>query len=460
MKHRLRQAASWPLLLLGALLIAGTPDPAPAATEVSKIFTLDNGLKVYLFESRTIPLVNIAVAVNCGSKDETPRTSGLAHLLEHYVLFRGTSTRAGEDISREVRRHGAYFNAHTGQDLTQFEISLPSAFVDFGLNNQKDILFNLKIAQPEVATEKAVILEELNQLADDPFRRAGQAVFENIFAAHAYSLPLPGRAESIRGLTAQDLETLYSTYFVPANISLAVVGDFSLADMEDKVRSIFGAVPGRPFNPSRYPAALPPAKDVDITLEMDVNKAYCLIGMLGPDYNHPDQYAVDTLSQILGRGINPILNRALRGGRDLVQTVSMSYSTFKHGGLIMVALTLDPGNLRAAKREAVKFLRSARTLDFGPDDVLGDAQFYAFNYLRSAKNQIRFQVHRAQERGLNIAASLARYLILQDPAVDRNYLAGIERLTTSDLRAAAGRYLSSGKKIVVSVVPRKKSEVR
>jgi len=436
------------------------PPPAFSASEAAKILTLDNGLKVYLYENRALPLVHIALAVDCGSKDETPRTSGLAHLLEHMILFRGTGTRTGEEIGREVRRHGAHFNAHTGQDLTQFELSLPSASADFGLMNEKDILFNLKITEAEVEAEKAVILEELNQVADDPFRRASRAVFENLFAAHPYGLPLSGRVETLKEITARDLQELYSAYFVPANASLAVVGDLSLAEMEDKVRTIFGSILPRPAPPASCPAAGAPAKDIDLTLEMDVNKAYCLIGMLGPDYNHPDQYAVDTLCYILGRGFNPLLNTAFRSGRELVQTVSMSYLSLKRGGLILIALTADPKNIKAAKREAVQFLRSSRSLNFSPEDIPGEERFYAFDYILSAKNRIRFEVHRAEERGLAIASSMARYLILQDPDAERNYLKGIERLTTSDLRAAAGRYLGSGRKIIVTVVPRKKGGTR
>jgi len=444
--------------LLGAVLLAGMPSPAGA--EVSKFLTLDNGLRVFLLESRAVPLVHIAAAVNCGSKDETPRTNGLAHLLEHYVLFRGTSSRAGTDVGREVRRHGAYFNAHTGQDLTQFELSLPSAHVDFGLNNQKDILFDLKIVPEQVETEKSIILEELNQLADDPLRRAAQSVLGLLFGPHPYGLPLTGSRESIRGLDAADLDAFSRTFFVPANASLAVVGDFSLPDMEAKVRAAFGAVPGRPFDPPRYPAAPPPRKDADITLEMDVNKAYCLIGMPGPDYNHPDQYAVDVLAQILGRGINPLLNSALRGGRDLVETVSMSYLSLKYGGIIQVTMTLDPRNAKAAAREAVKFLEGARKLDFSPEDVMGEERFYAFDHLLSAKNQIRFQTYRAQERGLVVASSLARYMLLNNPDVERDYLKSIERVGTSDVRAAASRYLSSSKKVVVTVLPRKGGTTR
>ncbi|MCJ7563733.1 MAG: insulinase family protein, partial [Candidatus Aminicenantes bacterium] len=112
---------------------------------IEKQFTLDNGMNVFLYERHNLPLVNIVAAVNAGSKDETAETNGLVHMLEHYILFRGTEVRSGSEVARDFRRHGAYFNAHTGQDLAIFEISLPAEYADFGLNNQRELLFNLKI---------------------------------------------------------------------------------------------------------------------------------------------------------------------------------------------------------------------------------------------------------------------------------------------------------------------------
>jgi zinc protease len=440
-------------LALGARIGQAAFRSGDTAPELSKFLTLANGLRVFLLERHTIPLVNIAAAANCGTKDETPRTSGLAHLLEHCALFRGTTTRSGAEISREVRAHGAYYNARTGPDLTLFEMSLPSSQAEFGLSNLEDILFQTRFAQPEVEAERAVVLKEVNMVADDPIRRATGLVYEKLFASHPYALPLQGRPESLEALTARDLADFHAAYFLPANISLAVVGDFRLPDMEQLVQRVFGAVPSSDFKPPHYPLARQPADDLEFTLEMDVSKAYCLIGILGPDYNNPDQYAVDALCQVLGRGINPMMNAALRGSRELVETVTMSYSAMAYGGLILVTMTLNPKNITRSRIEALDFLRGTRSLNFGPEDIAGEEQFYALDHLGSAKNQIRFDLFRGQEQGLTVASSLARYLLLQDKRSERNYLQSIEHLTTSDLRRAAGRYLGGGKKIVVSVLP-------
>lgn len=448
-----------PIIFLGLVLFVFFFSAPSHADEknVEKEFTLDNGMKVFLYERHNLPLLNIVAAVNVGSKDETAENNGLVHVLEHYILFRGTEVRSGSEIARDIRRHGAYFNARTGQDLALFEISLPAEFVDFGLNNQKEILFNLKIDALELEAEKEVVLEELSQIRDDPFRYASALLYQNLFAGHPYGKPVFGKAENIRTLTANDLEIFYRTHFVPAASALAVVGDISLKDMEDKVRTCFGTVPKADFTPAKFVLAPPLTKSVELEEALDVQEAYLVIGTSAPDYDSPDQYAADILTEILGRGINPMLYRPLKANRDLINSASMGFIPLKYGGAFVVYLTLEPKNLYATKKQAVQFLqRQTRSENYSRNDVYGEAQMYVFDFLESAKNQIVFNTKQAQENGLTLATSLAMHLLLNEKEVSPNYLENIKKISSPDVRKAAAKYLSKGDYVLVSIVPKKK----
>jgi len=449
---------SWLSILGLAVFLAW---PSSARLEENKLpeksFTLDNGMKIYLVERHTLPLLNIVAAVNAGSKNETDENNGVAHLLEHYILFRGTEVRSGNEIGLDIRRHGAYFNAHTGQDLALFEISAPAEFADFALKNQKEILFDLKFSQAEMESEKAVIFEEISQIEDDPFRLANALVYQSLFKGHPYHQPVFGKKESLKAITLEQLEWFYRTYYHPANCSLAIVGDFILKEMEEKVRAVFGAIKKDAFTPPQFEKVGPLEKSVEIEQALDVQEAYLVIGVVAPDYNSPDQYAIDVLTEILGRGIRPMLNSALRGERDLINGVSMTYIGMKFGGACVVYFTLDPRNLAAAKRQAVQFLRQrARSENYAKDDVYGEAQIYAYDYLASAKNQIRFNGQQALEDGLTLASSLAMYMLLNEGPEPINYLENIAKVQSPDLRKAAAKYLSKGECVLVSIVPKKK----
>lgn len=444
------------VIFLGFMMFGNSPLYPEGETSS---FRLANGLRVCLVEKNNVPLWNAVVAVNLGSKDETAETSGLTHILEHYILFRGTELRSGSEVSRDIRRHGAYFNAHTGEDLSLFEISVPAEDAAFALRNQREILFNLKLDQAALDQEKEVILEEISHWEDDPKGYALSLVYQHLFKGHPYQNPVFGTKEVIQGITVEKMEQFYRRFFTPSNCSLAVVGDFNVKEMEGQVRSVFGEITGKSLEKPAYSQARPLAKNVELTVEMDVNKAYLVIGTLAPGYSSPDQYPVDVLTEILGRSINPMLYSALSGDRRLVETVNMAYYVHKYGGVIAVFLTLDPKNIGAAKREAVDFLRKTRTKNYAPEDFSGEEKLYAFDFLAGAKNQIRRSAYRAQERGLLVASSLASFMLLKEEGREEvPYLDSIDKVSSSDLREAAGKYLCRSEYVFISIIPGKKSQ--
>jgi len=448
---RLRIAVS---LIINCLLIIFL---GHAQEETStKNFELENGLKVFLYERHTLPLVNVAIAVNLGTKDESEESSGLVHILEHYILFRGSESRSGTQVGQDIRRHGAYFNAHTGLDLAVFEISLPSEHTDFALKNQKDILFNLKIDQEELDQEKKVILEEISQIQDDPVRYATSLVYQKMFPNHPYQKPVYGRKEVIEAATVEQLEEFHQRFFVPQNCALAAVGDFRIEEMEEKIREIFGGLEKGPSTAQDFEKARLLEKTVEIEHEMDVNQAYLAIGIPGPDFNDPSQYSIDVLSEILAGGVNPLLPARLRGRRDLIHDAWMRYAPFKYGGMMLIIVTLDPKNVSIVTREAINFLKETRALNYSKTDFLGESQLFVLDHLECAQNQIKFKFHRSQERGLSVATSLAMYMHLNEIPDRGNYLDYIEAITSSDLRKVAGEYLSRGRYVILTIRPKRK----
>jgi predicted Zn-dependent peptidase len=425
-------------------------DPNP-----SKFVVLDNGLRVFLYEKHDLPLFNMTVAIDLGSKDETDETNGLVHILEHCVLFRGTARRSGSDVLGELRRHGAVVNAHTGQDMSLYEISLPAEHADFALRNEKEILFEFAIGQEELDAEAAVILEEMNQLEDDPMKSGLDLVFRHLFKGHPYGRSVYGRKDVVRTARAEDLRAFHRRYFVPNNCAMAVVGDFLIPDMERKIRAIFSPLERAELPPRTFVEAPLLRRGEEVEREMDINQAYLFIGFVGPDYNSPDQFAMDVLVEMMGKGIHPLLNSALRSRRNLVQTVDMLFFSNRFGGASVATMSLDPKNLTAVAREAVEYLKRASNENFSKDDYTGDQQFYVFDFLESAKNQIRFSVQRNLELGRNLAMSFARYMLLSDRPGEISYLEEIGALRSTDLRKVAATYLGKGEPVIVSLIPRK-----
>ena len=92
---------------------------------------------------------------------------------------------------------------------------------------------------------------------------------------------------------------------------------------------------------------------------------------------------------------------------------------------------------------------------YSKDDFLGEDRFYVFDFLESSKNQIRFALHHSQEKGLSVAASLARFMLLNEDQKRGKYLEVINKINSSDLRKIAAKYLSQGKYVSVAILPKK-----
>lgn len=433
-------------LAAGLALLAGTV----AAQGPGRAFVLGNGLRVFLYEKRDVPLLHVVAGFDVGSKDETDATSGLVHLLEHVLLFRGGAAGPGAGM----RRHGAYFNGHTGQDLSVFEMSLPSSESAYALEGLKALLFGPELRPEDLEREKEIIREELAQMEDDPERLSVDRVLQALFPGHPYGRSVYGRPEIIAAASMADLLAFHGRYFVAGNAALAVVGDFETADMEGRVRAVFGPLPKAETAPAVLPMAGPLKKDVSARLERDVRGGYLTIGCVAPDYNHPDQYAMRVLVEALGRGINPLLGGYLHGQRDSVQNVSMAYMELRYGGAALLSVKADPKDLAAVERAAIAFLKRSGSQSFSRKDFVDpEAQAAAFDYLEMAKNQIRFAVGRADESGLQLAEGLVRHLLLNTRDRPLPYLEGIGRVDSGDLRRAASRYFGRGETAAVSVGP-------
>jgi predicted Zn-dependent peptidase len=228
--------------------------------------------------------------------------------------------------------------------------------------------------------------------------------------------------------------------------------------MEIKIRQVFESLQGPPPAASEFEPAAAVQDKIEVEKEMDINMGYLIFGFMGPDYSSRKQFAMDVLTEILGRGINPMLNHPLIERRIYVNTVMVNYTAHKFGGAVLIYIILEPKHIKTAKRLISTYLKNTRELNYSKKDYFGEERFWATDYLNSAKNGIRFKLHRAHENGLLVANSLARHMHMADDSNPINFIREIEKIESSDLREAAGDYLTTNDYIVVSIIPKKKKK--
>jgi predicted Zn-dependent peptidase len=465
MMKPLRSPAFFLLVLLSIFVSFPLHGEGEESDATSKYLELDNGLKVVLLRRDQLPMVNMVLAADVGSKNETPATSGLVHLLEHLILLGETEFHTGDEANLEMRRRGAYFNAHTNHDFMTFEISLPSRYGDFGLKMLKEKVFHLKLTPERLEKEKGIIFEEMAQHHDNPFNRGILLALQNLFKGHPYQQPISGDPEAVKNATVEVLGGFYKQYFIPSNCALAIVGDIDVKSAEEKVRRLFGSLkkPADAPGAGDFPKAVPLEKKIKVKEEMDINQARLIIGFQAPHSDHRGQLAVEVFNQVVGKGINPLLGQMMvRRGRRLTYSISTRYIPLRYGGAFLVILAVEPRHLKAVETNVLRFFNKvAWNFKYSEQDYPSAQQFRVTDYLVTAKNVIKYNYQRFQELGLNSAVAYATYILYHGESKQERklpYMERLEKVTSSDLRDAASDFFSGKKYVVITLMPGKKKK--
>lgn len=437
------------------LISAGTAQYQTQET----FFTLENGLRVFLLKSNAYPLLNVVAAVDVGTKNESDDNNGLVHLLEHCLLFGNSPERTR--LRAELRSKGAYFNAYTGRDLMIFEISTPDESHDTALLACRDFIFSRDFTEDDFQREKEIILEEIYQIEDDPVRSGTELVLNRLFEGHPYELPVYGNPEAIARLNLDELTAFYDTYFRPERVVLTVVGNFDVDTMARGIKDLFSQVKKKDqVNLTAMPSVLALKKNVKFEKNLDVSEAYLLVGLQAPDYNSPDQYAFDVLTEIIGRGINPLLLAALNQAGSSPKNMTVVYSADYFRGALVICLRLDKKELKRAESTLIEYLKRLQNENFSADDFMGDAKYQAFDLLKGAQNSLILSARRTQDSGLLMAQSIARFISLNKKEKTPGYIEKILSVTSNQLRRISSDYLARARFVVLNVLPLEKKSPR
>jgi len=241
----------WRTLFLPALLGSFLLGPAPRAQEVAvETYTLPNGLTIILHEDHKLPQVTINTWFGVGSKDEAPGRSGFAHLFEH-LMFMGTARVPGGQFDQIMEGGGGANNASTSTDRTNYYSWGPNSLLPTLLWLDADRMEGLgkAMTQEKVDLQRSVVRNERRQgVENTPYGIAELVLADALYpAGHPYHHTVIGSHEDLEAATLKDVQDFFATYYVPANASLVVAGDFDPAAVKALIARTFGAVPSGPM---------------------------------------------------------------------------------------------------------------------------------------------------------------------------------------------------------------------
>jgi len=404
--------------------------------------TLENGLTILTLEDRATPVVAFQMWVHVGSSDET-RVTGLAHLFEH-MMFKGSKNIPPEKHGQLIQSRGGTVNAYTTSDVTVYMSEIPSEALPLVIALEAERLKNLDISQRTLTSERQVVLEERRMRSEDqPSGRAREALYALTFQALPYRWPAIGWRSDIENTTIEDCRDFFSTFYVPNNIVIAIVGDFDADAAIEQIREGFGGLEPASEIPryrTREPAQLGPRR---AEVYFDVRAPIFAAAWQTQPVGHPDSEALEVAAEILSGGRSSRIYRRLVHEEQIALSARSLNSQFALAGFFGAFASVRPE--ASVDRVEASFLEEIARLREEPVTA---------EELETAKRQIEVAMIYQLTTNAAIAGRIGfDVTILGEirPLEDR--LAAIEAVEASDVMRVARSYLTDEASNIVHVVP-------
>jgi predicted Zn-dependent peptidase len=451
-------------------------------SDKAKSFALSNGMTFYVYERHQIPTICGMIMAKVGSVDERKGETGLAHFFEH-LAFKGTPVigttdfakekpildqidKLGEEWSAEYAKGdkadkqkmaalkeqmkklqddtlkyavkdelgkiysengGRGLNASTGQDSTQFYIMLPANRIElwFLIESERFRFPALR----EFYSERDVVAEERRMGENIP----GESLYEEFenatYTLHPYRHPVVGYMEDIQTFTRPKAMAFYKTFYVPNNLTAAVVGDIRLEDVKRLAEQYFGDIPRGP-DPPRQEFIEPKQKgERRVMTEFDA-QPQLLIGYHMPKTPDKDAYTLEMVGDILSLGDSSRLTRDLVTNRKLAVSIYAGAGTGqRYASLFMISgYPRSPNTAQDLEKAVYEHLERLKTEPVKKEE------------LEKVINQLEAQLYRGLSNNMYIAFRMLRGAVI-DGDIDSEFklVEALKKVTPEDIRDVAQR---------------------
>jgi zinc protease len=235
-------------------------------------YKLPSGLEVILAPDPSVPLVAVNVWYHVGSGDEVVGKSGFAHLFEH-MMFQG-SKNTGEDmhfkVLKQVGTDQGNVNGTTNENRTNYFEVVPSNQLETALWLESDRMGHLleMLTAGSLANQIDVVRNEKRQSYDNrPYTKAMFARYDALYPeGHPYRHRTIGLHEDLERASVDDVKNFFKTWYVPANATIAIVGDFDPTQTKQLVDKWFGTFPAS-VKPTVVQVPAPTIASQELTVE-------------------------------------------------------------------------------------------------------------------------------------------------------------------------------------------------
>ncbi|QCI15079.1 insulinase family protein [Pseudomonas putida] len=423
--------------------LAELDSKAPSRRQLNiQNWTTAEGARVLFVEARELPMFDLRVTFAAGSSQDGS-TPGLA-TLTNAMLNEGVAGKDVTAIAEGFEGLGADFGNGSYRDMAVASLRSLSA------KDKREPALKLfaevagKPTFPEDALKriKNQLLAGFEYEKQNPGKIAGKALFAKLYGDHPYAHPSDGTAESIPGITLEQLRAFHAKAYSAGNAVIALVGDLSRSEAEAVAAQVSAALP-------KGPALAAPAEPADpkagmTHIDFPSKQTHLMLAELGIDRQDPDWPALSLGNQILGGGaFGTRLMSEVREKRGLTYGVYSVFSPMQVRGPFMINLQtraeLSEGTLKLVQ------------------DILGD---YLKNgptqqELDDAKRELAGSFPLSNASNASIVGQLGAIGFYNLPLTWlEDFMQQSQALTVDQVKAAMNKHLAADKLVIVTVGPK------
>ncbi len=400
----------------------------------TRIYTLDNGLKVYLSVNKEKPRIQTYIAVRTGSRNDPAETTGLAHYLEH-LMFKGTKQFGTSDPVREAplldsiqnrfeqyrhitdpaKRKAMYHeidsisqlaaqynipneydklmssigaegtNAYTSNDVTCYTEDIPSNEVDNWAKIQADRFVNM--VPRGFHTELEAVYEEYNISLTDDWDKISTAMDAKLFPNHPYGTQTTlGTQEHLKNPSLVNIKNYFNQYYVPNNVAICMSGDFDPDEVIATIDKYFSS--WKRSDKLSYPQ-FAPVKELAAPVDTTVVGQEEEVLMLGWKFDGAASAQTDTLavlSKMLFNGTAGLIDLDVNQPMECKSAGAFVYGRRDYSSLLLNGLPKEGQSLDDVKNILLAETAKLKSGDFDDNllpSVIANMKLARYNEMES-----------------------------------------------------------------------------
>jgi len=405
-----------------------------------EIYTLKNGMKIFLMEDHELPLISVRARVRTGSNYMPGDKTGMGAIFGQVQREGGTTSMSGDEMNEFLEARAASVETSVGGDSASASMNCLSEDFESVFRVFADVLRNPAFNAEKIDLAKVQMNSSIARRNDNVGGVVGREFSKLIYGADS---PLTRQMEyaTVAAVTRDDLVEWHAKSYHPNNIYLGVTGDFDSAKMKNMIEAALGDWAKGPAFDGGDVAYSEPKPGVYFVEKSDVTQANIRIGHLGIKRDDPDYYALQVMNRVLGGGFSGRLMQEIRSEKGLAYSVFGGVGdSFIRRGVFQAGMSTKSETMaestEALQYEVARMVSEPATkeeLDAAKESILNA---FVFNY--TSRAQILAQQMTFDYFGLPLD-----YL--------DSYQANIRKVTVEDVARAAKSHIHPDKMVVLVV---------